>query len=176
MIQSTNASIPQTNSFSWRLSIKSSPEVPRFIIVGFQTDRSGEQDRNPSIFDNLNVRNIYVMLNAKRNPEFDYNLSFPANQLSRTYGDAAEFRTKFYNMDELVSNPNINPSDYKTLYPIFLFNVSKQSERLKYSTTNIQIKMEFNANEDPGTEAYAVIISDRLINFQSDGNKFTVAY
>ena len=39
MIQCTNASIPATNSFSWRLSVKSSPEVPRFIIVGFQTDK-----------------------------------------------------------------------------------------------------------------------------------------
>ena len=47
-------------------------------------------------------------------------------------------------MNELVSNPNITPSDYKTLYPIFLFYVSKQSEKLKYSTTDIQIKMEFN--------------------------------
>ena len=61
MIQSTNVSIPQTNSFSWRLSVKSSPEVPRFITIGFQTDRSGDQDKNPFIFDNLNVRNIYVM-------------------------------------------------------------------------------------------------------------------
>ena len=110
-IQSTNASIPQTNSFSWRLSVKSSPEVPRFIIVGFQTAKSGEQDRNPSIFDHLNIRTIYVMLNSKRYPEFDYNLSFPANQFSRAYGDAAEFRTKFFNMNELVSNPNITPSD-----------------------------------------------------------------
>ena len=59
MIQSTNASIPQTNSFSWRLSVKSSPEVPRFSLVGFQTDRSEDQDKNPSIFDNSNVRNIY---------------------------------------------------------------------------------------------------------------------
>ena len=32
MIQCTTAPIPQTNSFSWRLSVKSSPEVPRFII------------------------------------------------------------------------------------------------------------------------------------------------
>ena len=174
MIQSTNASIPQTNSFSWRLSVKSSPEVPCFIIVGFQTYRSGEQDRNPSIFDNLNVRNIYVMLNTKRYPEFDYNLSFPANQFSRAYGDAAEFRTKFFNMDELVSNPNIIPSDYKTLYPIFLFDVSKQSERLKYSSTDIQIKMEFNEAVPAGTKAYAVTISDRLINFQSDRSKFSV--
>ena len=84
------------------------------------------------------------MLNAKRYPELDYNLSFPAHQFSREYGDAAEFRTKFFNMNELISNPNITPSDYKTLYPLFLFHISKQSERLKYSTTDIQIKMEFN--------------------------------
>ena len=77
-------------------------------------------------------------------------------------------------MDELVSNPKITPSDYRSLYPLFLFDVSKQSEKLKYSTTDIQIKMEFNANVPAGTEAYAVTISDRLINFQSDGNKMSV--
>ena len=37
MIQCDSASIPQNStSFSWRLSVKSSPEVPRFIIVGFK--------------------------------------------------------------------------------------------------------------------------------------------
>ena len=82
----------------------------------------------------------------------------------------------FFNMDELVSNLNITPSDYKTLYPLFLFDVSKQSEKLKYSTTDIQIKMHFSANVPLTTQAYAVIISDRLINFQSDGNKFSVVY
>ena len=90
------------------------------------------------------------------------------------YGDAAEFRSKFFNMDKLVSNPNITPSDYKTLYPLFLFDVSKQSEKLKYSTTDIQIKMHFSANVPLNTQAYAVIINDKLINFQSDGNKFSV--
>ena len=39
MIQCDSAAIPQTTSFSWRLSVKSSPEVPRFIIVGFQTNK-----------------------------------------------------------------------------------------------------------------------------------------
>ena len=77
-------------------------------------------------------------------------------------------------MDELVSNPNISPSDYRDLYPLFLFDVSKQSERLKYSVTDIQIKAFFYGNVDAQTETYAVIISDRLINFQSDGNKFSV--
>ena len=63
MIQCTNASIPQTNPFSWRLSVKSPSEVPRFIKVGFQTDKNNNQEQNPAIFDNVNVRNIYAMLN-----------------------------------------------------------------------------------------------------------------
>ena len=79
-------------------------------------------------------------------------------------------------MDELISNPNSTPLEYRTLYPLFLFDVSKQSERLKYSTTDIQIKIEFNDNVPAGTEAYAVTISDRLINFQSDWNKMSVVY
>ena len=174
MIQCDSASIPQAIAFSWRLSVKSSPEVPRFIIVGFQTNKIGNQKTNPSLFDNVNVSNIYVMLNSMRYPTADYNISFLGQKYSRVYGDAAEFRSKFFNMDELISSPNINPTEYRSLYPLFLFDVSKQSEKLKYSTTDIQIKMHFSANVPPNTQAYAVIISDRLINFQSDGNKFSV--
>ncbi|XP_060084810.1 uncharacterized protein LOC132564147 [Ylistrum balloti] len=102
-------SIPQSTSFTWRLSVKSAPERPRYIIVGFQTDKDGDQEQNPSIFDNVNVRNIFVMLNSARYPAVDYNLSFPKQQFSRANGDVAAFRSKFYNMDELVSNPNITP-------------------------------------------------------------------
>ena len=177
MIQCDSASIPQnSNSFSWRLSVKSSPEVPRFIIVGFQTAKSGSQVVNPSLFDNVNVSNIYAMLNSMRYPTTDYNISFLGQKFSRAYGDAAEFRSKFFNMDELISSPNINPTEYRNLYPLFLFDVSKQSEKLKYSTTDIQIKMHFSAGIPFNTQAYAVIISNRLINFQSDGNKFSVVY
>ena len=79
-------------------------------------------------------------------------------------------------MSELRSNPNFTPAEYKTLYPLFLFDVSKQSQKLKYSTTDIQIKKDFNANVDEGTKVFAVTISDRLINFQSDGNKMSVVY
>ena len=175
MIQCDSASIPQASTnFSWRLSVKSSPEIPRFIIVGFQVGKSGNQEQNPSIFDNVNVNNIYAMLNSTRYPTADYNITFVGQKFSRVYGDAAEFRSKFFNMDELISNLNITPSDYRTLYPLFLFDVSKQSEKLKYSTTDIQIKIHFTLALANVTQAYAVIISDRLINFQSDGNKFSV--
>ena len=176
MIQCTSISVPQHNSFSWRLSVKSSPEVPRFIIIGFQTEKNNDQEKNNAQFDNLNVQNIYVMLNSNRYPALDYDLDFPSQKTGRAYGDVAEFRSKFFNINELISNPCINAYEYKNLYPLFLFDVSKQSERLKYSTTDIQVKVTFEGNPGPDTEGYAVIISDRLINFQSDGNKMSVVF
>ena len=165
--------------FTWRLGVKSSPDIPRFIIIGFQTNKNNNQETNPALFNHLFVRNIYVTLNAKRYPDTDYNNSIKTNQYSRIYGDATLFRKKFFNMDELISNSGINPLDYKELFPLYLFDVSKQSEKLKTSVSDIHIKASFD--EDPAgvdnppanTMAYAVIISDRLFHFVSDGSKIT---
>ena len=179
MLQCDNTSITGTE-FTWRLGVKSSPDIPRFIIVGFQIERNNNQEQNPARFDNCNIGNIYVTLNAKRYPDTDYDINFNENRFCRIYGDSSTFRKKFYNMDELVSNHNINPVDYKNLYPIFVFDVTKQSEKLKTSVSDIHIKIRFNTNpaldrdNNPrNVMAYAVIISDRLFHFVSDGSKVT---
>ena len=175
MLQCDNLPVPAgMGNFTWRLGVKSSPDIPRFIIVGFQTGKNNNQESNPAIFDHCNVRNIYVTLNAKRYPDTDYENDFTINKYSRIYGDAALFRKKFYNMDELISNSGINPVNYKNLYPLFVFDVTKQSEKLKTSVSDIHIKASFNGdNPQVDTMAYAVIISDRLFHFVSDGSKIT---
>ena len=175
MLQCDNIPVPaRMGTFTWRLGVKSSPDIPRFIIVGFQTGKNNNQETNPAIFDHCEVRNIYVTLNAKRYPDIDYENSFRINKFSRIYGDAATFRKKFYNMDELISNPGIDPISYKDLFPLFVFDVTKQSEKLKTSVSDIHIKASFNNNNPPdNTIAYAVIISDRLFHFVSDGSKIT---
>ena len=179
MLQCDNIPVPAGAPFTWRLGVKSSPDIPRFIIVGFQTGKNNNQRANPAVFDHCGVRNIYVTLNAKRYPDTDYEENFYINKFSRVYGDAATFRKKFYNMDELISNPGIDPLSYKNLFPLFVFDVTKQSEKLKTSVSDIHIKAYFNptnagaANPPADTIAYAVIISDRLFHFVSDGSKIT---
>ena len=174
MLQCDNSPVPaQSRNFTWRLGVKSSPDIPRFIIVGFQKDKNNQQVKNPAIFDNLKVLNIYTTLNAKRYPDTDYQNNFEANHYSRIYGDATSFRKKFYNMDELVSNSGIEPMDFKHLFPLYVFDVTKQSEKLKTSVSDIHIKATFEDNPGNDTMAYAVIISDRLFHFVSDGSKIT---
>ena len=67
-------SAPESTSFTWRLSVKTAPEKPRFIIVGFQAVKDGVSTKNPSSFDHVNLKNAYVTLNSDRYPAVDYNL------------------------------------------------------------------------------------------------------
>ena len=57
-------SVPESTSFTWRLSVKTAPKIPRFIIVAFQTDKDGHQTKNPFTFDHVNLKNAYIN-NAK---------------------------------------------------------------------------------------------------------------
>ena len=74
MIQCASAQITETPSFNWRLSAKTSPEVPRFIVVGFQTNKNNAQTTNPALFDHVNVKSIHCTLNSVRYPKTDYKI------------------------------------------------------------------------------------------------------
>ena len=78
-------------------------------------------------------------------------------------------------MDELITQSNITPSEYHTLYPLFTFDVSKQKEKLKFSVVDIQIKANFTENVPANTRTFALVFSDKML-FQSDGNKISVIY
>ena len=56
-----------------------------------------------------------------------------------------------------------------------MFDVSKQSERLAEGVVDLTVKMEFSENV-PDTQAYALIISDRMLKFKSDGSKMSVLF
>ena len=115
--------VPTTTNFSWRLS--TSTARPRYIIVAFQTGRQPNQTANPSIFDHCNLRSMHVMLNQDQYPAVYYDLSFPNQQFARAYRTASEFSEKFYGMSHLILQSNVNPTNFKDLYPIHVFDLCK---------------------------------------------------
>jgi len=168
--QCDTITVAEATTFAWRLGVKNAPEKPKWIVIGFQTGKSGDQTQNPAIFDHVNLKYMYVMPNSTRYPAVDYNLTFANEQFSRAYGDASLFGIRCFGMDELITRSNISPADYKTLYPLFVFDVSKQSEKLKSSVVDVQIRAIFNQAVPAGTQSYAVVMSDKLLTFQSDGS------
>ena len=76
----------------------------------------------------------------------------------------------------IMAQPNLTALNYKSICPLFVIDVSKQSEKLKSTVLDIQVKATFNSNIPANTIAHAVVISDRMMQFQSDGNKMNVVY
>jgi len=73
--------------------------------------------------------------------------------------------------EELISNPSITPEDCKELFLIFVFDMWKQSGKLKNSVADIKMKAQYSQNEPANAQIFAVVISDK-----TDGNKTIVEY
>ena len=63
-------------------------------------------------------------------------------------------------IDNLLTGSGVSHATFKSLYPIHIFDVSKQSERLTEGVVDLTVRMEFSANIAANTQAYALIISD----------------
>jgi hypothetical protein len=148
--------------------------MPRYIIVGFQTARGGDETKNPAVFDPVKVNMIRAKLNTQSYPEDDYYLSLPNSKVARAYRDVATLSTKLYGLNEFITNSNISPIKYRSLYPLFAFDVSKQEAKLKLTSVDIKIEATFDDIVPAGTPAYALIISDKICRFKSDETKLNV--
>ena len=119
---------------------------------------------------------VDVLLNNTRYPTIDFNANFTTHEYDNLYKKFCDFTRKYYGIDWLVTSTGVDPLSYKELYPIFVFDVSKQSEQLQQGIVDITVEMAFGANIPDKPIAYALIISDRKLKFQSDGKKMTVMY
>ena len=168
--------VPQVTEFAWRLCSNVDTAKPRWIIVAFQTKRNESQVKNPALFDNVAVSNIYAELNTERYPYTDMALNFTQFKTCRAYEALCNFKEEYVGTTSHVSSIQITPEDFVELYPLFVIDVRHQPERLKTTTLDIHIRASFANNVPADTTAYALIISDKLIYLQSDGSKFSSVY
>ena len=54
--------------------------------------------------------------------------------------------------------------------------LSKQSQQLTEGVVDLTVRMEFSVNVHVDTKAHALVISDRMLKFQSDGSKMSVLF
>ncbi len=171
---SEQTTLTQTLKQTWRLSVTGGVEKPRWIIISFQTDRNSSQQQNPAAFDHLDLTNAYVTLNSVRFPIGDLNNNFARNDYMKLYDGLDAFKLDYYGIDSLVGGTQVNVSAFKSLYPIIVFDVRKQNERIKSGVMDIQVRLEFGTVVPAATIAYAVIISDRVYKLSSDGKSMSV--
>ena len=122
------------------------------------------------------MKNAYVLLNKHRYPAIDYHADFTKNHYNCLYREFHQFLGKFFGISDSVTQTAVDPVDYKHLFPLFVFDVSRQSEKIASAVVDITIQCFFHENVKASTKAYCLLISDRRLKFKSDGTKASLVY
>ena len=73
---------PTVNKFYVEIFCQILSRKTPLCFIGFQTGKDVDKEENLSSFNNVDVRNILVMLNSTRYPAADNNLPFPKQEFS----------------------------------------------------------------------------------------------
>lgn len=176
MRQCASINVSNISNYTWNLGVRTAPEKPRYVIIGFQTNKSNNQEANTSLFDHCQVTNMKVRLNSTEYPSSDMNADFNNNKFAVFYQTMLNFMRQYNGIERTVSSTGIDAEEYKHLFPLYFFDVTRQSERLNQSVVDISVNITFEGNTGANTYAYALLISDRVITFQSDGRKMNVIF
>ena len=108
---------------------------------------SGNRENNAAVLDHYNFTNMQVCLNHSRYPSVDMGTDFAKEQYAGQYKSFYDFASRYYGIDNLMTSSAVCPAAFKSLYPIRVFDVSKQSERLTEVVVDLNVRMEFSARE-----------------------------
>ena len=82
---------------------------------------------------------MQVCSNHSRYPSADTATYFVKEQYVGVYKSFYDFASRYYCIDSLLAGSQVNPAVYKALYPIHVFDVSKQNERLTEGVVDLTV-------------------------------------
>jgi len=135
--------LPTTTRHVGAVKTSSSLEKPRFVILGFQTNRQNKEDQNASHFDHARIRDVMLYLNSQCYPYANLNLDITNNQFAFLYDMYSHFQSEYYSKEE---EPPLFRSEFLNYAPLAIINCSRQNELLKTGTVNVRLEFESYEN------------------------------
>lgn len=154
--------LPETQRHCWNLKTSNHLERPRYIILGFQTDKRNSLTGNAGQFDHCKLTNVKLFLNSQFFPYDNLNVSFSKNRYTILYEMYARFQSSYYNK---TNTPLLKPDKYRSEAPIVVIDCSKQNDSIKQSAVDIRLELEFEENVPANTTAYCLILHDAIVTY-----------
>ena len=163
----------ETQEGSWL--IKTSEHRPVRCYVYFQLDsKFSNQQTNNRIYDDLKLERIFIRLNSDTHfPKREYRINYKVGG-GQDYG---RVYSSYLNACNLIHKDDCRPSisyeQFKNLYSLYYFDMSKMDPQIFSSTTQAHITVEYklNANIPEKYRIHAVLDVERKINLQGVGGR-----
>ena len=127
----------------WSVKTSSALRKPRFVILGFQTNRQNKKDQNASHFDHAKLRDVKLYLNSQCYPYANVNLDITNNQFALLYDMYSHFQSEYYSKE---AEPLLSRSEFLNYAPLAIINCSTQNELLKTGTVDVRLEFKLYEN------------------------------
>lgn len=159
--------VPQLPAASKRIwSVKTTTQLtkPRYVIVGLQTNRNGNVQRDSSAFDHCNISDVKLYLNNEYYPYDNFNSHFQENNFQDAMYTFLNIQNTYYYGTEKYNQANITTNTYLAR-PLFGFDCTRNDESLINSTVDVRIEINARANIPANTTAFCLIIHDNIVTY-----------
>lgn len=143
---------------------------PIWGFIVFQVGRDNNQEKDNSIFDHSDVKNIWLEVGRKRYPEENYDIDFKEDSFGEIY-DAFRSYQKYYAKNCVHPLDAVN---YKNKAPIYSFNLTFQPSKILSFKNNIIVNLQLSKKITDGTICYIILLSNILFNYDPIKNKVII--
>lgn len=150
-------------------------ERPQMIWVGFQHGATDDQKFNHAIYTNENVETAYIKMN---------NVSFPSTQIKANWSEnnngffyemQKDVRANYLQHSSMYTEGNmLDPGNFKSLYTIYCFDVSKQEFTLSGNNVTCELHLRFKSQTAANLRVYIAWFSDRTLELFTDGKPLII--
>lgn len=156
--------LPQTLKHSWSIKTSSLIEKPRYVILGLQTNRKYQVDKDMSQFDHCDLRNVKVFLNSTYFPYENLNINFANNNYALLYELYAKFQQSYYGRRP---EPLLTYKDFKKRAPLYIIDCSRQMDSVKSGgSIDVRLEIECDTTLPNQTAAYCLILNDCVFEYK----------
>ena len=159
-----------TNSnWTFELGNSNNESCPTFVIVGFQArNKIDSQVHDNAVFDRLPISNAVCKIGSEKYPDDGIECDYDRDKYDQAYSEIENFY--HLNSETNLLNPFIDLHKFRTNYPLFVFDLSKQKDQI--ASQPIRLEFKFNAAIDVADYiAYALVLTPKLTSISSDGQR-----
>lgn len=148
---------------TWTLKTVPASQRPRYVLLGFQTNRQSNLQRSASVFDHCDLTTAKLYLNNQAYPYDNIVTDYQKNEYHDLYRLFSNFHSSYYGIPH---RPFYKYDTFKTHFPVVVFDVSRQEETVEGGSMEIRLEWKTRVPFPPHTLGYCLILREKVVNYR----------
>ena len=161
--------------FQFTITNESFVERPQMIWVGFQKNETSDQKFNHALYHHANVETMTIKMNNTQFPTKPVKANWAENDNGFFYEMQKDVRSNYLQYPDTYTEGNfLNPVNFKDLYTMYCFDVTKQEYKVGSKTVCCELHIHFKTQTAAGLKVFVAWYSDRTCELFTDGKQLNI--